>query len=179
METKYRDTSTAVGVLLILLGLVFFVVTQGAFDLNWRTAWPFFPMVAGIFFLALAFLSPEPWRRSSLVLAGTVPLLVGLFFFSRSVGLVEDDMSRMWPVFPLIVGVAFFAAFLASEGRARYYLIPAGVLMLVALVFGAILWSGGSYSIIGQVWPVFLIIAGVLLLFTNLRRNTTDDIRRD
>ena len=179
METKYRDTSTAVGVLLILLGLVFFVVTQGAFDLNWRTAWPIFPMVAGVFLLVLAFLSPEPWRRSSLVLAGTVPLLVGLFFFSRTTGFVTDEMSKLWPVFPLIVGAAFFAAYLASEGRARYYLVPAGILAVVGLVFGAILWTGGSYSILGQIWPVFLIIAGVLLLFGNMRRSKSEPGTRD
>jgi hypothetical protein len=73
-------------------------------------------------------------------------------------------------VFPLIVGVAFFAAYFASGRQQWYYLIPASACTLVAVVFGGLLWSGASYSVLGQVWPIFLIIAGVLLLFGNMRR---------
>ena len=171
MDRRYSNTSTAVGVLLILLGLVFFAVTQGVFDIQWRTAWPLFPTVGGLFLLALAIAAPDLRRRSSLVFAGMVPLLVGLFFFSATTGILpREDMGRLWPIFPLSVGIAFFAAYFASGGQQRFYLIPGSIVTTVALVFGAILWSGGSYGVIGQLWPVFLIVAGVALLLPRLRR---------
>lgn len=170
MERRYQNTNTAVGVLLILLGLAFFVVTQGAFELNWRTTWPVFPTIAGGFLIVLAYTSPNLWRRAGMVLGGTIPLLIGIFFFLFNIGVLPNEMKRLWPVFPLIVGVAFFAAYFASEGQQRFYLIPASILTLVALVFGSLLWSGNTYGAIGQVWPIFLILAGVLLLFGNFRR---------
>lgn len=171
MKKSFESINTAVGVLLILLGLVFFVVTQGAFDLNWRTAWPVFPFIAGVFLLVLAYTSPNLYRRGGLVLGGTIPLLIGIFFFMTTTGLLSrNDMDKLWPVFPMIVGIAFFAAYLASERQQWYYLIPGSACTLVGVVFAALLWSGASYSVIGQVWPIFLILAGVLLLFGNMRR---------
>jgi hypothetical protein len=170
MERRYQSTNPAIGVLLILMGLAFFGVTQGAFDFNARTTWPVFPIMAGVALLALAYTGGNLWRRAGMVLGGTIPLLVGVFFLLFNTGFLPNEMRRLWPVFPLIVGVAFFSAYFASEGQQRFYLIPGSVLTLVALIFGAILWSGHSYGSIGQVWPIFLILAGVLLLLGNFRR---------
>lgn len=173
MRKSLDNTNTAIGVLLILMGLAFFVVTQGVVDLNWRTIWPVFPTITGVFLIALAYTSPNLQRRAGLVLSGTTPLLVGVFFFLMNTGVLSrSDMGKLWPVFPLIVGIAFFAAYFVSERQQRFYLIPGAILTLVALVFGALLWSGGSYGTIGQVWPIFLIIAGVLLLLGNFRRSS-------
>ncbi len=176
MSRRSDSTTTAVGVLLILLGLVFFAVTQGVFSLNWRTVWPIFPILAGVFLLVLAYTSPNLLRRAGLVLGGTIPLLIGIFFFMITNDVLSrNDMGRLWPVFPLIVGIAFFAAYLASGRQQWYYLIPGSVLTVVAFVFGALLWSGTSYGALGQVWPVFLILAGVFLLFGNFRRRGSNE----
>ncbi|HKP53721.1 MAG TPA: hypothetical protein VJ183_13850 [Chloroflexia bacterium] len=176
MQWRYGNSTTAVGVLLILMGLVFFAVTQGAFDLEWRTIWPIFPTITGVFLLLLASQTTDNTRRASLVLAGAIPFMVGLFFFTTTTGILpRNEMGRLWPIFPLIVGVAFFAAYFASGSQTKYYLIPGTILMLVGLVFGGILLSGASYGALGQVWPIFLIIAGVLLLFTNFRRGRSSE----
>ena len=177
MQGRYGNTSTAVGVLLILLGLVFFAVTQGAFDLEWRTIWPIFPTIAGVFVLLMASQTADPWQRAGMVVGGAIPFMVGLFFFTTTTGILpRSEMGRLWPIFPLIAGVACFAGYFASGGRAKYYLLPGTILALVAVVFGSILLSGASYASMGQIWPIFLIIAGVVLLFSNLRRNQSEKL---
>ena len=53
----------------------------------------------------------ESRRRAGLVIGGTIPLLVGAFFFATTIGILSwEDQGRLWPVYLLIVGVAFFRA---------------------------------------------------------------------
>lgn len=166
MDTRgYQNSSVVGGLTLIVLGLIFFAVTQGAFDLNWGNVWPAFIMLAGVAALARAFTVTDVRVRSGMVLGGTIPLLLGAFFFATTLGLISwGDQGTLWPVYPLIVGVAFFAAYFASNREMVVYLIPGGILTLVALVFLGIMLADTSFGMIGKLWPIFLIIGGVLLL---------------
>src|SRR4051812_34947127 len=116
METKHNNYGGAAGgAILIVLGLVFLAATQGFLSLDWGTIWPVFPMVAGAACLAQAFLVEDKQRRGGLVLGGMIPLLVGAFFFATTMGLISwSDQGTLWPVYPLIIGVAFFTAYFAS-----------------------------------------------------------------
>ncbi|HYP41097.1 MAG TPA: hypothetical protein VEX13_12130 [Chloroflexia bacterium] len=168
----YNNGNMIAGVALILLGLIFFAATQGAFNLNWGTIWPAFPMLAGALGLFQAFTTGDPKRRSGLVFAGTIPFLVGVFFFTITLGLFSwGDMATLWPMFPLIVGVAFFAGYLASGQEEKNFLVPAIALTGLGVVLLAVLQIGGSYSAIAKLWPIFLIIAGVLMLVPGLRKS--------
>jgi steroid 5-alpha reductase family enzyme len=172
MDTKWYADSTAVaGVMLVLLGIVFFAVTQGVFNVSWGNIWPVFPMLAGVFLLGLAFTQPNNATRSGLVFAGTIPFLIGIFFFLTTTGIL-DTRARgdLWPVYPLIVGVAFLGAYFASNMQQRYYLFPAAILFAVGGVFLILKLTDTSYSYIGKLWPLALIILGVAMLFPRLRR---------
>ena len=59
---------------------------------------------------------------------------------------------------------AVVAAYFASGREQPGYLVPGTILSLVGLVFLGITLTGASYDYIGKFWPIFLIIAGVLLL---------------
>jgi hypothetical protein len=170
MDAKpLRDGSTAVGVLLIVLGIIFFVATQGVFDLDWGTIWPVFPMLAGSVLIFFGLMSQVKQVRTWMVFAGTIPLLVGLFFFLINTGVLEPGSSgRMWPVFPMIVGLAFLAAFFASGMVYKALLFPAVALLGVAVIFLWILWSGTSFTYVGRLWPLALIVVGVALLVTRI-----------
>jgi hypothetical protein len=165
MERQNNNSSVVAGVILIVLGLVFFGITQGAFNLDWGNFWPIFPMIGGAIVLFQALYAQNSERRAGLVLGGSIPFLIGVFFFSITLGLFSwSDMGILWPVFPLIVGVAFWAAYFVSGLRQRGYFIPAIVLTLVGMVFLGITLTSVGYGILGKLWPLFLILAGVLLL---------------
>jgi hypothetical protein len=121
-------------------------------------------MIAGAALLLPAFSTSDPKRRGGIVVGGTIPLLVGAFFFATTTGLLSwSDQGSLWPIYPLVVGVAFFAAFFASNHHPGY-LVPGAILVLVGLVFGAITLTNTPYSYIGKIWPIFLIIGGLLVL---------------
>ena len=167
MESKnYSKSSVVGGVVLILLGLIFFVAEQGMFGLDWGSIWPLFPMALGVGLLAMAVVADNPRARAGLVLPGTIALLLGAFFMATTTGILSwSDQGTLWPVYPLIVGVSFLTAYLASGFAQIGYLIPGVILSLVGLVFLGITWAGVSYDYIGKIWPIFLILAGVLILF--------------
>ncbi|HEY0070227.1 MAG TPA: hypothetical protein VGE04_09695 [Chloroflexia bacterium] len=166
MDTKgYLNISMVGGLVLIVLGVILFAVTQGAFNLNWGNIWPPLIMLAGVVILVRAFRARDAGARSGMVLGGTILLLLGAFFFATTVGLISwGDQGALWPMYPLIVGVAFFAAYFASGRETSAYLVPGVILTLVAVVFLGIILSGSSYAILGRLWPIFLVIGGVLLL---------------
>jgi len=166
MDTKQLGNSNVVGgLVLIALGVIFFAATQGAFNLSWGTIWPAFVMLGGLVVLIQAFTTSNPSVRGGRVLGGTIPLLLGAFFFSITLGLLSwGDHAWVWPVYPLIVGVAFFAGYLASGRELPAFLIPGTILTLIGALFLGILMLDESYGMIGKLWPLFLIIGGVLML---------------
>ena len=161
METKSHSSNSIVGgVLLIALGLVFFVVTQTNVSLEWGKIWPMFVVLAGVPQMVRAFQTDNPRVRGGLVLGGTIPILLGVYFFCAMNGILSWGL---WPVYPLILGVAFLAAYLASGLVENRYLIPGIVLSITGVVFmGIVVLS--DYSIMGKIWPIFLVIGGIILL---------------
>lgn len=176
METRQVTNGTTIaGIVLILLGIVFFVATQGVFDLNWGTIWPVFPILAGVGILAIAFTADTNAARSGLVIGGTIPLLVGAFFFAITLGLFQwGDMGTLWPVFPIIVGLAFLAAYFAGDREQPGLLWPAAIIGITGLVFLAITGTSVGYGVIAQLWPLLLIAAGVLMLVPRIWRTAQD-----
>jgi hypothetical protein len=166
MNTKqYSNSSVIGGILLIALGLVFFAVTQGFLNLSWGNIWPAFLVIVGVVALAQGFATDDPKRRTGQVFGGTLLTLLGGFFFATTLDLISwGDQGSLWPIYPLIVGVSFFAAYFASGREQNGYLIPAAILTLVGVVFLAFILTGTSYALIGKLWPLFLIIGGVLML---------------
>jgi hypothetical protein len=161
------------GVLLIILGLVFLAFTQNLFGLQWSDVgdfWPVFPIIGGLIVLLPALAATSSHARGAIVFAGTIPVLVGLFFLSITLGVFSwADHSFLWPVYPLIVGVSFLAGYAVSGFKHNYYLIPGLIVSAVALVFFA-MTATGSYDLLGKLWPIFLIVAGLLMLIPRARR---------
>jgi hypothetical protein len=160
------------GLILILLG-AFLLLRQLAPDiLGWDNIWPIFPTLGGLAFLTGWLFSQE--RDPGLLFVGTAATLVGLFFFPFTFGAFEwGDMSRLWPAFPIIGGLAFLALF--AGGRFRDW-GAAGVGCVAVLVgviaFGFTLFrlprSLGDTLI--EFWPLGLILIGLIGLLSALLR---------
>jgi hypothetical protein len=176
MQTRQvSNGATVAGIILIVLGVVFFVATQGVFDLDWSNIWPIFPMLVGAGIIAIAFTADNPGARAGAVIGGTIPLLVGAFFFAVTMGAFQwGDMGTLWPVFPIIVGLAFVAGYFAGNREQPGLLWPAAIIGGIGVIFLIITATSVGYGIITQLWPLVLIAAGVLMLIPRIWRTSRD-----
>ena len=176
MQTRQASNGTMVaGIILIVLGLVFFVATQGMFNFDWGNIWPIFPMLVGAGIIAMAFTADSTGGRVGAVIGGTIPLLVGAFFFAITMGAFEwGDMGALWPVFPIIVGLAFVAGYFAGDREQPGLLWSAAIIGGIGLLFLFITTTSVGYGILAQLWPLALIAVGVLMLVPRIWRMTRD-----
>ena len=137
--------------------------------IGWEKVWPIFPILAGLAFLTGYVASG--FKDAGLAFVGTAATLVGLFFFGFSLGYWDwAQMAQLWPVLPMIGGVAFLVLFLAA-GRAR----DVGVLGVgcAGIVVGVV-GLGLAFGLVGdqilRYWPLLLVFVGVLSLLGALLR---------
>lgn len=139
--------------------------------------WPAIVVCVGILFW-LGFIFGHE-HDPGLAFVGTIVTLTGLFFFLFTfnvdlfgLGRVDwSDMRLLWPVFPLIVGIAFVVLWAAGRFRDWGVLIPAGVLLLVGI--GGLAFTLGNVPVfqnLVQWWPLLLIFLGVVILFGSILR---------
>jgi hypothetical protein len=153
------------GLALIGLGVVFLVAQY----IGWDRIWPLFPLLVGLAVLVSYLLSGL--GDSGLVFLGVGAVLVGLFFFGFTLGYWEwSDMSRLWPVFVLIGGVAFLALFLADRKHDLGTLGVGCAAMIVGIV-GLTVTFGLVTTDIVKLWPVLLILLGLFGLIGGLMRS--------
>ena len=137
------------GLILIALGAWFLVRALG-FDLPGMDAlWPIFPTIVGLSLFVGWLFAPKKRGNHGMMIPAVINFLVGAFFFGFTFGIFQwRDMAILWPVFPLIVGVAF-------------------------IVLGAVLllnqFSLFSWLDWGLMWPLMIILIGGAMLFSRLK----------
>jgi hypothetical protein len=117
---------------------------------------------------------------------GTFGLLLGSFFFLFSFGVFEwEQMSELWPVFPLIAGLAFLATWIAGGLRDTGLLVPAVIAITLGTVGLGFELGAIDARTIGTLWPLALVVLGALMIVRALRRTpraadlTAESSRRD
>jgi hypothetical protein len=160
-------TLVAVGILL----LVARVANLGDWS-GWDSIWPVFPLGIGLLFLVAYFTGGL--KDGGLAFVGVGLILTGAFFFGFTLkpGLWEwGEMSKLWPVFPLIWGFAFVVSFLAERTKPRDWgALGSG---LVAMVVGAV-GLAVTHKYVGtaivKFWPLLIVAVGVFGLIAGLAR---------
>ena len=149
MESKRHNMIW--GIFLILVGVIFII---GNFSrVGMEMLWPVFPMAVGLAFWIGYF---HDRKNFGLLMPGSILVIVSLlFFYCNFVGWWH--METLWPIFMLAPAVGFVAMYLGGA-KDQGLLIPASILTALALIF--LFVSSG----LGDYWPVFLIIAGILLI---------------
>jgi hypothetical protein len=161
-----RDRSSSIVWGLVLIGVG--IVLGLAMWIGWDKLWPVFPLMAGLGFLVGYVLSS--FKEEGFVFIGTLAALLGLFFFGFTLGVWEwGDMSKLWPAFPLILGVAFLALFLADRKHDAGALGVGCAGVIVGIVGLAILY-GYLGSEIVKLWPLLIILVGLIGLIGALSR---------
>ena len=165
---RSRSGTIAWGLILIALG-GWFLLSNLGFNLpSMAQMWPLFVLVPGILFLAGYIFGED--HDPGLAFVGSAATLLGVFFFMTTLGiggLETSDMGRLWPVYPLIGGVAFLVQWVAGGFRDWGLLIPAAVALLVGLVGLSAVVVGEQatfLTLLAKGWPVILIIIGLSLL---------------
>ncbi len=162
-----HDKSGAIKTGLIVIGVgVALLVAQ---LIGWDRVWPLFPLLGGL--AAFGGYVAGGRRDGGLAFLGTAATLLGLFFFGFTLGFWEwAQMEQLWPVFPLIGGVAFIVLFLA--GRPARDVGALGVGCAALIVGGAGL--AFTYGLIGgdivKLWPLLLVLLGIVSLIGGLLR---------
>jgi hypothetical protein len=161
-----RDRSSTIVWGLVLIGVG--IVLGLAMWIGWDKLWPVFPLLAGLGFLVGYILSG--FKEEGFVFIGTLAALLGLFLFGFTLGLWEwGDMDKLWPVFPLILGVAFFALFLADRKHDAGALAVGCAGVIVGIVALAITYGFVGSEIV-KLWPLLIILGGLIGLVGALVR---------
>jgi len=161
---------------LILLGVYLLLNQLGIGLPGWDAVWPVFPFVGGLIILGDYILSRR--RDPDRVFLGTAATLVGLAFFFITLGPLEyRDLETWWPVFALIGGVAFLAQWAAAGFRdwGALFLAFAGFVVGGAgLAITLQLLGPETRELLPKLWPVLLILAGLMALLRGLLGKRTE-----
>jgi hypothetical protein len=153
---------------LIGLGLWFLLDNLGFGLPRMDQMWPIFVLVPGLAALVGYALGED--HEPGLAFIGTAATLLGVFFFMTTLGiggLETSDMGRLWPVYPLIAGIAFVVQWIASGFKDWGALIPAGIALIIGVVgLGAVVLGETAtfVNLLIRGWPLILILIGLGLL---------------
>ena len=157
--TRDRLGMVWAGLGLIGLGLAVLVASL----LGWARLWPLFPILAGLGLFAGYAISGA--RDGGLAFLGTAAILSGLFLFGFTLGAwTWEEMATLWPVFLLIVGIAFLVAFLAERRSRDLGVLGLGCAAVVAGVLGLGVTRGLLGSDVVRLWPLLLVLVGLFSL---------------
>jgi hypothetical protein len=154
--------------IMIALGVWFLLRALGYSLPGMGAMWPIFPTVVGLSLFVGWLITPNRRANHGMMIPAVINFLVGVFFFGFTFEFFQwREMADLWPVFPLIVGIAFIVARVFSLFRDWGLLIPGGIAAGVGVV-------GLGYTVLDQderiaslldYWPVLLIALGILVLF--------------
>lgn len=159
------------GLIMIAVGGWFLLRTLGFRLPGMGQMWPIFPTLVGLSMFVGWLFGPDKRANHGVMIPATINLLVGLFFFAFTLGVFPWGwMGILWPVFPLIVGVAFFVAWACSLFSNWGLLIPAAITTTVGIVGLGFTLSleSGLFAWVLRLWPLALIALGVLVLVGGL-----------
>ncbi len=160
-----RRASLLQGLLLILLGLLILVI-QLLPGIQISFSWPWIIIGAGlvVFFIGLGTGVPA-LAIPACIIAG----LGGILYYQSITG-DWDSWAYIWSLIPGFVGIGLvLTGLLSGDGRdsARAGLWLIVISLALFSVFGSFF---GALGLLGDYWPVLLILLGVLLLVSPLLR---------
>ena len=182
-----RSGSFTLGILLILIGGWFLAVQLIPSLEAWVDKvidWPFWFIGPGLFFILAAIVSGV----SGLAVPGVIISGIGGIFYYQDTTGDYQSWAYMWTLIIGFVGIGVFIMHLL-DGRPRKALKEGGnaivTSVIMFLIFGSIFRAiFDQPALLGDWWPVLLIIAGVWalirpLLFNPKRRKIDDDLIED
>jgi hypothetical protein len=157
------------GILLILMG-GFFLVTRLMPDLFGVIYWPFIIIGLGLMFLLLAVLT----RSGGLAIPGCIIGGIGGIFYWQAMTNHYESWAYIWTLIPGFVGLGVIIASLLDHEHPHF---DSGGLVLMAIsALGFLVFGSAFGALLGfpfnvnQLWPLFLIGIGVIILISTIFR---------
>lgn len=88
------------------------------------------------------------------LLPGLLLITLGLIFLLRNLGWIRLDLSSLWPLILVIIGLTFEFSHFAGGGPAGL-LVPGGILTTYGLLFLTVEFF--AFFSMQQLWPLFLL----------------------
>ncbi|MGE5578469.1 MAG: hypothetical protein ACM3WU_00375 [Bacillota bacterium] len=125
--------------------------------------------IIGVLFLTLRYIGRQDWA----IYPGAFTTTVGIVIFLAARGL---NMDVWWPLFVAAPGAAFLLIRLDGEHN-RWAVYPASILIMISAIMFA--FSSGTVSwlyldVFGKLWPVALILVGLLIIWRSLGPRSSD-----
>ena len=156
------------GILLIIIGSLLLIHKLEIFSFDWPKTYPVVFLAIGI----ALFISYYTNRNRNSVFWATIFTLGGLFFFLRNYGYIDYYyFPDIWPVFMIILGIAFIVLFMATP-QDWGVLIPGGIFLILGTSFlfrSLHLWQ--AQEIVRRYWPLILILVGAGIILSSLNKN--------
>ena len=154
------------GLLLVLLG-AFLLVSRINPDLVPFFEWPFTIIAVGAFLILAAILT----RSGGLAVPGCIVGGIGGILYYQNLTFDWASWSYMWTLIPGFVGAGMLLSGLIDRSGPRFDssgLVLMAISAMGFLIFGSAFgfrFFGIDFSV-GNIWPLFLIGAGVLVLIS-------------
>jgi hypothetical protein len=168
-EMRVRG-STIGGVFLIGLGILFLAGQFLGLDV-WRYLWPFFIIGFGLLFFAGMLSAGRRSDAGALAIPGSLFVMLGLIFLYQTLFNHWESWAYIWSLLaPTSVGIGLMIyAWWSDRPQLRQpgmLLVTIGVIIFVVLggFFELIIGFAGIQTPGRILWPVMLILLGVLLL---------------
>jgi hypothetical protein len=158
------------GVLLIVMGVLFFVGQAAGFDLR-RFGWPFFVIIPGLALSGVGLAAGGPTGERITPLGAAVTMVGVILLYQNTVDHFESWAYTWALVFPTLTGLGQIV-YGSLKGRkemvttgGRSALIGAALFGVGALFFELVVGiSGFEFGLDGFGWPLGLVMVGIVLL---------------
>jgi len=102
--------------------------------------------------------------RKGTIIPALFLILLGVYFLLNELGIDIPGWDTIWPIFPLVGGLAFLGSYIFGQRRDPGQVFVGTAATLVGLVFFFITLGPLEYRDLGTWWPVFVLIGGVAFL---------------
>lgn len=171
-----RRGSILPGLILVIIGVIMLLDQTGIYFFHWGLILPLLAVVLGLYMWVRALRSKE--KRG--VFTGTLLIVFGGFFLLWNYGPFYNHFyfRSYVPIFPIAIGLAFFALFIV-DFRKWWALFPAafflsiggiGLASTLYILQNMIYRSRDIIHVITDYFPMILVGIGLLLIIGSMRK---------
>ena len=102
--------------------------------------------------------------RKGTIIPALFLILLGVYFLLSELGIGIPGWDRIWPIFPLVGGLAFLGGYVFGSRHDPSLVFVGTAATLVGLVFFFVTLGPLSYRDLTTWWPVFVLVGSAAFL---------------